>query len=98
MAEVKLNLDNNGNGVFFILDDEEQVAEMVIRIAEQTLIVFHTEVAPEAEVKGLAKELLATMVAYAREKSLKVMPLCPYVHAQFRRNPEAYADLWTSGD
>ncbi|RYG04616.1 MAG: N-acetyltransferase, partial [Chitinophagaceae bacterium] len=46
--------------------------------------------------KGLAKELLNTMVAYARANRLKVVPLCPYVHAQFKRHPEDFADVWSA--
>jgi len=34
------------------------------------------------------------MVTYAREKGLKVIPLCPYVSAQFKRHPDTYADVW----
>ena len=34
------------------------------------------------------------MVDYARKHDLKVIPLCPYVHAQFKRHPDEYADVW----
>ena len=34
------------------------------------------------------------MVTYAREHHLKVTPYCPYVHAQLKRHPEQYADIW----
>jgi uncharacterized protein len=34
------------------------------------------------------------MVDYAREHKLKVIPLCPYVNAQFRRHPDQYQDVW----
>jgi uncharacterized protein len=38
--------------------------------------------------------LLSTMVDYAREHKLKVIALCPYVHAQFERHPDKYSDIW----
>jgi hypothetical protein len=47
-----------------------------------------------AEGKGLGKKLLEEMVNYARKNKLKVIALCPYVFAQFRRHPEEYADIW----
>ena len=97
MDDIKLKLDEKDNGHFYILDGEEQVAEMEISISGNDLTVYHTEVLPKAEGKGLAKKLLATMVDYARQHALKVIPLCPYVHAQFKRHPEEYADVWNKG-
>lgn len=94
MDEVKLNLRSNGEGSFYINDEAKQVGQMVISIRGNKLTVFHTEVAAEAEGKGLAKMLLAAMVQYARQNNLKVIPLCPYVHLQFRRHPDEYADVW----
>jgi uncharacterized protein len=41
-----------------------------------------------------AKKLLSAMVDYARKNQLKVLPLCPYVLAQFKRHREEYADVW----
>ncbi|MDQ3277465.1 MAG: N-acetyltransferase [Bacteroidota bacterium] len=91
---VRLQLNEAGQGAFFILDGEDHLGEMVISIAGGNLTVYHTEVSPKAEGKGLAKKLLAAMVDHARENSLKVIPLCPFVHAQFKRHPEMYADIW----
>lgn len=96
MDKPKLVLDKDGQGAFVIMDGEEQVAEMVLKVDEQQLIVYHTEVLPQAEGKGLAKEMLNAMVTYARENKLKVVPLCPYVHAQFKRHPTDFADLWSA--
>ena len=89
-----LKLDDKRQGGFYIMDGEEQLGEMAIGISDKTLTVFHTEVSPEAEGKGLAKKMLEAMVAYARERQMKVVPLCPFVHAQFKRNPDKYKDLW----
>ncbi|MEI6946424.1 GNAT family N-acetyltransferase [Paraflavisolibacter sp. H34] len=94
MEDVQLKITGAGKGFFEIKDNGQRIAEMVISVAAGELTVYHTEVVPEAEGKGLAKKLLAAMVAYAREQGLKVVPLCPYVHAQFARNPAAYADIW----
>lgn len=95
MEGVQLSLDEKGKGEFYIMDGEERVAEMIISVTDKELTAYHTEVIPKAEGKGLAKQLLAAMVDYARKHQLKVIPLCPYVHAQFKRHPQEYADLWT---
>ena len=94
MDEVKLNLNEKGHGAFIITNDEEQLGEMVISINDKNLTVYHTEVSPKAEGKGFAKKILNAMVDYARKNELKVIPLCPYVHAQFMRHPNDYADIW----
>jgi predicted GNAT family acetyltransferase len=94
MNEVQLQLNENNRGAFFITDNDEKIAEMDIGITGDTLIAYHTEVSPKQEGKGLAKALLAAMTTHARKNNLKVLPLCPYVHAQFKRHPEEYADIW----
>ncbi len=94
MEEVKLNLDKKGHGHFYINEDDEQIAEMEVSILENVLTVYHTEILPKAEGKGLAKKLFSSTVDYARKNELKVIALCPYVHAQFKRHPEEYADIW----
>jgi len=94
MENVKLDLDENGRGHFYINENNEQVAEMIIGISGNHLTVYHTEVLPKAEGKGLAKQLLKEMVDYAREKNFKVIPLCPYVFGQFKRHPDEYGDIW----
>lgn len=94
MEEIKLILDKNGHGSFFITGEDKHLAEMEISISRDILTAYHTEVLPGSEGKGLAKKLLAAMVEHARKNSLKVIPLCPYVHAQFKRHPDEYADIW----
>jgi uncharacterized protein len=94
MMQVELKLDKNNNGGFYIMDGEEQIAEMAINILGKNLTVYHTEVSQKAEGKGLGKELLSAMVDHARKNGFKVIALCPFVHAQFKRHPEQYADIW----
>ncbi|HEY4154960.1 MAG TPA: GNAT family N-acetyltransferase [Puia sp.] len=94
MEDVKLKLNEKGRGSFYIAVGDEQLAMMEIGISENTLTAYHTEVSPKAGGKGLGKELLIAMAAYAREHKYKVIPLCPFVNAQFKRHPEEYSDIW----
>ncbi len=94
MEEIQLKLNEKNHGGFYIVDGEEELGEMEISIAGDKLTVYHTEVSPKLEGKGFAKKLLATMVDYARKSDLKVIPLCPFVNAQFKRHPDEYADIW----
>src|SRR5215470_11640521 len=94
MDDVQLKVNEHGRGQFYIARDGEEVAQMTIQINKDNITAFHTEVVKEEEGKGLAKKLLDHMVNYARTNKLKVVPLCPYVYAQFKRHRSEYADLW----
>ena len=94
MDDITLNLNEENQGAFYVMYSGEQAGEMAVSVSGGHLTVYHTEVAEKFEGKGLAKKLLAAMVDYARSNRLKVTPLCPYVHAQFKRHPELYSDIW----
>lgn len=94
MTEIKLELDERRHGAFNLYDEGEKTGEMVLAIKENVLSVYHTEVAEKVAGKGYAKQLLDTMVSYVRENNLVVRPLCPYVHAQFKKHPDEYNDIW----
>jgi predicted GNAT family acetyltransferase len=95
MAEIKLELNTQKQGGFNLYDESGKAGEMVVTISGDKLTVYHTEVAKEASGKGYAKQLLDAMVAYVRGNKLSVIVLCPYVHAQFKKHPELYSDIWS---
>ncbi|WP_448951047.1 GNAT family N-acetyltransferase [Labrys neptuniae] len=43
---------------------------------------------------GAAAALVAYMVAEARKNHFRILPLCPYVRAQYRKHPD-WADVMT---
>ena len=93
MEDVQIKLDDNNEGQFYIEEGKKKVAEMEVSASTTSLTVYHTEVSPEKEGKGLAKKLLDAAVDYARKNNLKVIALCPFVSAQFKRHPDQYADV-----
>lgn len=93
MEEVKLKLDEGSHGAFYIEEGNEQIAEMIIQVSGNHMIIMHTEVDPELEGQGLAKRLFEAMADHARENNLKVRAMCSYAQAQFRRNPNDYQDI-----
>ena len=94
METIKLEVDAKKHGAFNLYVEGKKLGEMTVSIKEDLLTVYHTGVEPEAEGKGFAKKLLEEMTAYARENNMKVLPLCPYVHAQFKKRPDEFADIW----
>lgn len=81
-------------GEIQLFSDDKKAGKMDVSVADGKFRVYHTEVNPEYEGRAFAKLLLNQLVGYARENNLRVIPLCPYVLAQFKRNPEKYADVW----
>ena len=94
MDNITLKDRKDGHKAFTIEQDGEQLGEMVVDITSDKLTVHHTEVNPDQEGKGLAGQMLTAMTDYARKFGLKVVPLCQYVHGQFKRHPEQYQDIW----
>ncbi len=52
------------------------------------LIIDHTEVNPDFAGRGIGKLLLMEIVKMAREKKVKIMPLCPFARSVFDKSPE----------
>jgi predicted GNAT family acetyltransferase len=88
MSEVKLNI-NDKNGYFYIEVDGKEEAKMTFVFAgEDKIIIDHTEVNPGNEGKGFGKQMVSMAVEYAREKGLKIIPLCPFAKSVFDKVSE----------
>lgn len=67
---------------------EGQLCVADYRLDGQVMNMTHTGVPPALEGRGIAGALVKAALAYARERGLKVRPLCSYVAAYMRRHPE----------
>ncbi|HEX2534660.1 MAG TPA: GNAT family N-acetyltransferase [Chitinophagaceae bacterium] len=94
MEKTTIRFREDGQGRILYREEGHVLGEMIIAVDPPLLTAYHTEVKPEAEGKGVGKKLLEALVGYARENGLKIVALCPFVHAQFRRHPDTYADVW----
>lgn len=56
------------------------------------MIIDHTEVSSSLKGQGVGKQLVAKGVAFARERHLTVVPLCPFAKAEFEKHAE-YGDV-----
>lgn len=52
------------------------------------VIADHTGVPEALEGRGVGKALVNALIEDARANGFKIMPLCPFVRAQFARHPE----------
>lgn len=88
-----LQSDDGKKGAFYIELDGERLAEMTyVWAGESKFIIDHTEVSDKLAGKGAGKQLVAKAVEFAREKGLKIMPLCPFANSVFKKTP-AYSDV-----
>ncbi len=62
------------------------------KAGEHLVIIDHTEVPGAFRSQGVGLALVTRAVADFRAAGKKVMPLCPFAAAQFRRHPE-WADV-----
>jgi predicted GNAT family acetyltransferase len=80
-------------GEFFLEDHGKRLAEMTYSVSGPSTITIHrTGVSDALKGQGVGKKLVRTGVEYARKHRLKIVPLCPFVEAEFEKNVE-YDDV-----
>ncbi len=82
------HLDSPTKGAFFIFENEQRLAEMEYTWAgDDKFIIEHTMVSDELKGQGVGRKLLDRAVAFARDKKIKIMPLCPFAKSVFDKDP-----------
>jgi uncharacterized protein len=75
--------DDGKKGAFYIAQNEEVLAEMTYVWAGDKMIIDHTEVSDQLAGKGAGKQMVHQAVLFAREKHIKILPLCPFAKSVF---------------
>jgi predicted GNAT family acetyltransferase len=80
--------ESGSKGAFLISGPSgDHLASMTYSRANQSLIIIdHTDVDPSLAGQGVGRALLDALVAWARGSHTKVMPLCPFAAAQFKKD------------
>lgn len=89
MTDLQLTIRDNPEKHRF----EADLGDGSFAIAEYTLpagkIMFtHTEVPPKHEGKGIGSALIRFALESARERRLKVIPICPFFSAYMQKHAE----------
>lgn len=88
--------EHGRKGAFFIDEDGEWIAEMTyFKSGPGQITIDHTEVDPKLKGEGIGQDLVREAVKYAREKGLKIKPVCPYTKKVIDETPE-YQDVLAS--
>ena len=67
-------------------DGSFAIAEYRLRAGK--IMFVHTEVPPAHERKGIGSLLVRTALAFARERGLNVIPICPFFVAYIKKHAE----------
>lgn len=85
--------ENGGKGRYVLRGPDGAEAELTFtRVGAHQLIIDHTGVPHAFRGQGVGLLLLARAVEDARGSGRRIIPLCPFAAAQFRRHPE-WADV-----
>ena len=82
--EVRIELDEDNNrSVAYTIDNEsgnsgQQVGECDYKKTEDGWVIYHTEVSPDQEGKGIARRLVYKVTEAAERAGAKVIPVCSY--------------------
>jgi len=81
-------------GSFFIEEDGKQLAEMTYSLpGDNIMIIEHTEVDDVLRGKNIGNQLLNNAVEFARSGNFKIIPLCPFANAVFKKRHEEFKDV-----
>jgi uncharacterized protein len=80
---------NGSKGSFFIGEADNKLGEMTYTMpSAEKMIIDHTEVNDELRGKNAGYQLVQSAVDFARAHHIKIIPLCPFAHAVFKKKPE----------
>lgn len=83
--DIQIN-ENETKGYAIAEEKGKTAGKMTYSIPSSAFIIIdHTEVESGFEGRGIGKQLLYKVVEMARDKGLKILPLCPFVNAMFKK-------------
>lgn len=82
--------DTDTKGRYILKQDGNDAhAELTFsKVGKSMIIIDHTEVPEAFRGTGAGLKLVERAVEDARDMGIKIMPLCPFAAAQYKRHPE----------
>lgn len=76
--------DDGKSGMFYVEQEGKVLAQTTyVWTGAERIIIDHTEVDDALRGQSAGKQLVAKAVEFARDKSLKIIPLCPFAKSVF---------------
>ena len=96
MLEIK-HQEQNNKGEFFIAEQDQHLAEMTYSWAgDDKFIIDHTWVDNALRGQAVGRQLVDCAVAYARDKGVKILPLCPFAKSVFDKDESLHDVIFQS--
>lgn len=87
--ETKLITPDNGIGNIQITEGDILVGKLTFEPNQgDSVLATHTYVNPTYRGQGIAQHLVERLISYCKQEGLKIVPICSYVEALSKRNPE----------
>lgn len=88
---VGISYEDKGSKGRFVarIDGTDEEGELAIsKVSDALVIADHTFVPDAMRGTGAASALVKALIADARAKAYRIVPLCPFVRAQSLKHPE----------
>lgn len=84
-----LQKDDGNKGAFYVEQENQVLAEMTyVWAGTDRIIIDHTDVNTTLKGKGIGKQMVRKAVDFARDKGIKIVPLCPFARSVFDKIKE----------
>jgi predicted GNAT family acetyltransferase len=84
----KFTVRDNQSRHRFEIDLGDSTAIAVYKLLPDKIVFIHTEVPAKHEGEGVGTALIQAGLASARERGLKVIPICPFFAAYIKEHEE----------
>jgi len=88
----KLEVTHNEAGNTFEVWIDGHLSKLDYIRDDKNFVITHVGVYPELRGQGVAGKIVEAGLQYAKQNSLRVIPMCSYAAAYIRRNPQ-YMEL-----
>lgn len=86
-----INIEHNAaEGIFRAMEDGKEVGNIEYELSGQVMTITHTRA--HVQGRGLGRLLVAAAIDYARDRGMKIIPLCSYAKVLMERTEE-YRDM-----
>lgn len=86
----RITVSHNAGARRFEARVQGDLCEASYDMVDGVMWIVHTAVPPRLQGQGIAAQVVAGALDYARAQGLKVQPSCSYVRAYMRRHAETH--------